>query len=76
MDIQEYLDLIKSIKLGDEIALYYKGDEYWISHTREGKTLLTRSKDSYSQYFDSPDELFEHGKIEGQYLKDMYQDID
>lgn len=76
MDFQDYLDLKKSIDIGEEVPLYYKGDEYWISHTKEGKTVLTRSKDSSSQIFDNPDELFENGKIDGQYLKDIYTHVD
>lgn len=76
MSEQEYLDLKKSITVGEELSFYYKGNEYWFSHTPDGKCHFTRSNDSYTQTFNNVHELFNNAKINGQYLKMIYPNIE
>lgn len=76
MEFREFLHLKRCIHIGEEVALSYKGEEYWISHLRDGRTVLTRSKDSSSQIFGNVEQLFEQGKIEGRYLRNMYTEIE
>lgn len=76
MKYKGYLELQDCIEIGEEIALYYENEEYWISRLHDGQFLLTRSKDSYTQFFNTADELFEKGTIEGHSLGDIYEKID
>lgn len=76
MNYKEYLELQDNIKIGEEISLYYEGEEYWISRSQEGQFLLTRSKDSSTQFFNTADELFERGTINGHLLRNVYLKID
>lgn len=76
MKYKEYLELQDNVKIGEEIALYYENEEYWISRSQDGQFLLTRSKDSNTQFFNTADELFKKGTIEGHFLGDIYEKID
>ncbi|WP_153733150.1 hypothetical protein [Sporosarcina obsidiansis] len=74
MTVNEYEEFQKLIGMGEELNFYYRGDEYWISHT-PGKSYLTRSEDSYSQEFSSHEQLFERGMIDRIHLYDLLNEL-
>lgn len=76
MKYKEYLELQDNVKIGEEIALYYENEEYWISRSQDGQFLLTRSKDSNTQFFITANELFEKGTIDGHSFRDIYEKMD
>ena len=76
MKYKEYLELQDNVKIGEEIALYYENEEYWISRSQDGQFLLPRSKDSDTQFFITADELFEKGTIDGHSFRDIYEKMD
>lgn len=76
MKYKEYLELQDNVKIGEEIALYYENEEYWISRSQDGQFLLTRSKDSDTQFFNTANELFEKGTIDGHSFRDIYEKMD
>lgn len=67
MTEEEWKDFKYSIEeVGEELPFFYKGDEWWISRIPEEKSfVLTRSRDSYSQFFETADELFNQGLVDG-----------
>ena len=66
-----YTELIKRIDWGEEVFFYYNDNEYWISQN-PGKRYLTRSKDSYTQEFNTAEELFKYGKVEGKSIIEIW----
>lgn len=71
----KYEEIIKRVNWGEEFCFYYDNEEYWIS--QDGlKKYLTRVSDSMTQEFQTAEELFEHGKIKGKFLKDIWNDIE
>lgn len=74
MSEKEYLEFQKLISMGDELNFYYKDDEYWISHSLE-KSFLSRTKDSYTQEFNSYKELFDNATIEGIGISKIYSKL-
>lgn len=56
-----------------ELAFYYKGEEWWISrlYGEEKNYLLTRSKNSYTQEYRTAVELFNNGIVDGKPFIDM-----
>lgn len=66
MDEETWKTVKEAIDEGQELSFDYKGDEWWISRVDAPKSfLLTRSSDSYTQYFETADELYEKGIING-----------
>ena len=53
---------------------YYHNEEYWISQNSPER-YLTRSRGSITQVFQSTEELFENGRIEGKSLLEIWDDI-
>ncbi|WP_332692977.1 hypothetical protein [Halalkalibacter lacteus] len=75
MRLEEFIELQKSVNIGEEISFEYKNDRYWISQN-PGKCYLTRVSDSYTQEFNSPKELFEKATIDGRTLSELYLELD
>jgi hypothetical protein len=75
MSLEEFIELQKSINIGEERSFEYKSNGYWISQN-PGKCYLTRIRDSYTQEFNSPKELFEKATIDGHFLCDLYLKLD
>lgn len=74
MTEKEYLEFKNLISMGDELNFYYKNDEYWISHN-QGKSFLSRTRDSYTQEFCGHEELFENATIEGNKISELYPEF-
>ena len=66
-----YDELVECIGWGYELFFYYNDDKYWISQN-PGKRYLTRAKDSYTQEFDSAEELFKYGRVEGKSILEIW----
>ena len=65
---------VESVGWGEEYSFDYNGEEYWISQNKEGR-YLTRSRDSYTQDFETVEELFANGRIEGKTIAEIWGDI-
>ena len=66
MDQETWEAVQEAIDEGQELSFDYKGDEWWISRIDAEKSfLLTRSSDSYTQYFETAEELYQKGIIDG-----------
>lgn len=76
MDQETWEAVQEAIDEGQELSFDYKGDEWWISRVDEEKSfLLTRSSDSYTQYFATAEELFENGLIDGKKFIESVPDL-
>jgi hypothetical protein len=75
MTLNEFFELQKRVASGEEFCFYYNNEEYWISQNPEGY-YLTRSRDSFSQEFDTSHALFKKGRIEGKLLSEIYSEIE
>ncbi|WP_257820182.1 hypothetical protein [Salipaludibacillus agaradhaerens] len=71
----DYQELVTRVNSGEEFQFYYKKEEYWISMNKEGY-YLTRGKDSYYQSFLSANALFEHGRIDGKSIQELWKEIE
>ena len=58
---------------GAEINFSYHGRNYWIAHTRNGSHLSDELGNH--QYINSRRELFEHARIDGKPLKDIWEEV-
>ncbi|WP_027085181.1 hypothetical protein [Cohnella panacarvi] len=67
-------ELIQMVGCGMEYNFYVDEKEYWISHNKEGY-YLTRVEDSFSQDFDTAEELFEKGRINGLSIIELWDEI-
>lgn len=79
MDLNSWEEVRKAIEDEEqEISLFYNDEEWWISrlYGEEKNFLLTRSKDSFTQRFDTAQELFNKGIVDGkpfiERIKDFY----
>lgn len=61
-----------------ELSFSYKSEEWWISrlYGKEKSYLLTRSKDSYTQEFQTAEELFTNGIIDGKKFIERVPDLE
>lgn len=61
----------------EEISFYFHDNEWWISrlYGEPRSFLLTRSKDSYTQRFETAEELFTRGEIEGKTITDRREEL-
>lgn len=76
MDQQTWKAVQEAIDEGQELSFDYKGDEWWISRTNAEKSfLLTRSSDSYTQYFNTANELFKNGLINGKTFIERIEEL-
>lgn len=74
MTLNEFIELQKRVAIGEEFCFDFNIEEYWISQNPDGYYLI-RSRDSFSQEFDTSDALFENGRIEGKLLSEIYSEI-
>ena len=73
-DNEKYEELKERVGWGEEFLFYYHNEEYWISQNSPER-YLTRSRGSITQVFQSTEELFENGRIEGKSLLEIWDDI-
>jgi hypothetical protein len=66
--------LIRDLNMGREIDFTYKGQEYSISHSKEGWHLSKHGGES--QTFISCEKLIKEGLIAGFTLKDVWNDVE
>ncbi|GIN92755.1 hypothetical protein J22TS1_38060 [Siminovitchia terrae] len=79
MDKETWEEVRKAIEdEGQEMSLYYNDEEWWISrlYGEEKSFLLTRSKDSYTQEFETAEELFTKGVVDGKPFIERVKDFD
>ena len=68
-------EFYEAISLGREVEFSYNGLDYFVSHDNVRWHIFcvpTKAK----QYFASPDELMNNAKLEDEYLKDCWVDVD
>ncbi len=75
MNYKQFLHIKDLVRIGEEINFDYNGEEYWISHTPEGRCHLTRVSDSYTQTFNDVEALFNNAKIDNNIIGTIYPDI-
>ena len=75
MTLKEFIELQKGVAFGEEYSFTYKNEEYWISQN-PGKYYLTRIRGSFTQEFNTSEELFTDGTIEGRLISEIYMDIE
>jgi hypothetical protein len=71
----EFKEFQKRIGWGEEFNFYYKDEEYWISQN-PNRFHLTKVKGAITQTFETADQLFQNGRIMGNLLKEIYEEID
>lgn len=69
-----YEDIKERVGWGEEFLFRYNNDEYWISQN-ESKRYLTRVRGSFTQEFQTTEELFEKGRVEGKTLLEIWDEI-
>lgn len=67
-------EFISAIKANREIEFDYNGVNYFKSCSDKGYYIYN-SKDNSFQYFETPEELLEKGKLEGRYLNELWDKI-
>ncbi len=63
-----------AIVYGNEIHFQYNRTGYWIAHTSEGSSHLSDDFGN-TQNYNSCRELFEHARIDGHALKDIWENV-
>lgn len=78
MNAKEWEDFkIAIVDKEQELSFYYKSEEWWISRVPKQKSfLLTRSKDSYTQAFETAEELFNNGIVDGKPFIERVKDFE
>jgi hypothetical protein len=71
----DYTELVERVGWGEEFSFYYHEERYWISRNENGY-YLTREKDSFTQSFKNPEELFKYGRIEGKTILELWNLIE
>lgn len=71
----DYAELVQRVRWGEEFQFYFQNEEYWISTNKEGY-YLTRGKDGYTQSFQTAEELFRQGQINGKTILDIWDLIE
>ena len=78
MDLNSWEEVRKAVEDEEqEICLIYNDEEWWISrlYGEEESFLLTRSKDSYTQRFNTAKELFNKGIVDGKPFIERIEDF-
>ena len=75
MTKDEFKEFQERIGWGEEFNFYYQDEEYWISQNSDG-CYLTKVKGLFTQEFNTKEQLFQRGTINGKRLSELYQDID
>jgi len=75
MTLKEFLEFQEGIAIGEEYSFTYQNEEYWISQN-PGAYYLTRVRGSYTQEFETSEELFKKGRLEGRLLSEIYKEIE
>ncbi len=61
--------------MGEEFQFFLHDESYWISQNSNG-FYLTRETDSFSQSFNTADELFQNGKIDGKPIIELWDKVE
>lgn len=69
-----YEKIKERVDWGEEFLFCYENEDYWISQ-KNSKRYLTRVRGGITQEFQSTDDLFEQGRIEGKSLLEIWSDI-
>lgn len=69
-----YEEIKERVGWGEEFQFCYNNEEYWISQNNP-KRYLTRVRGSVTQEFQTTEELFENGRVEGKTLLQIWDDI-
>lgn len=69
-----YNEIKERVGWGEEFLFCYNNEEYWISQNNT-KRYLTRVRGSVTQEFQTTEELFEDGRIEGKRIFDIWNEI-
>ena len=75
MTLNEFIGLQEGVAIGEEYCFTYQNEEYWISQNPDAY-YLTRVRGSFTQEFDTSEDLFKNGLIVGRLLSEIYIDID
>lgn len=75
MTLNEFIELQESVVNGEEFCFDYQNEEFWISKN-SNVYYITRSRDSFTQEFDTSDTLFKNGTIDDRLLSDIYTEIE
>ncbi|MBE7031467.1 MAG: hypothetical protein E7401_00720 [Ruminococcaceae bacterium] len=70
-----YNQIIDRVAWGEEFFFFYNSEKYWISQNELG-LYLTRVKDSYTQSFNTAQELFENGLVDGKTIAEIWDCIE
>ncbi|RST60580.1 hypothetical protein D5F11_007055 [Siminovitchia terrae] len=79
MDKETWEEVRKAIEDEEqEVLLYYNDEEWWVSrlYSEEKSFLLTRGTDSYTQKFETAEELFTKGTVDGKPFIERVKDFD
>ena len=66
-------ELKNMVKCGMEYDFIFQNHQYWISHSKEGYHLTKSYVDS--QTFETSDELFQNGRVDGKSILELWDDI-
>ncbi|MGA9290080.1 MAG: hypothetical protein WBV93_17255 [Anaerobacillus sp.] len=75
MTKEQFKEFQYGIYIGEEFNFNYESDEYWISQNEKGY-YLTKVNGSVTQEFNTANQLFEEGKIDGRFFSEIYKDIE
>lgn len=67
-------EMKKRVEWGEEFLFCYNNEKYWISQNSPMR-YLTRERGSVTQEFQSTEELFKYGIIEGKHFFEIWDDI-
>ncbi len=71
-----YKEIKERVGWGEEFSFYYNDKQYWISQNDPKKRYLTKVEGSETQEFQSTDELFKLGRVEGKSLLEIWDEIE
>lgn len=72
--LYSYDELVRDIKIGHEIEFKYKGKIYGTVNIEKGYGLGEHNKEF--GYFKTPEEHLNNGKIKGEKLKDIWNEVE
>ena len=70
-----YNKIKERVSWGEEFLFYYQNEGYWISQNGS-KRYLTKIRGSETREFQTTEELFEQGRINGKPLLEIWNDIE
>lgn len=71
----KYKEILERVSWGEEFFFLYNNEKYWISQNKSG-FYLTRVRDSSTQPFLTPQDLFKNGIVDGKTLAEIWTEIE